>query len=442
MFSNYLRIPLPIHQFMKHLPHSLSRRQIIKGGLATAAAVSAPMILSSRVLGRQGNVGPNSRINIGIVGNGLISRGHRGYCATQKTTHIVALCDVNSEVLKKSIAEVKQKQGDECAAHDDYRQLCARNDIDAVMVLTPDHWHAAIAIEGMRNGKDIYVEKPMSLTIEEGKAMRSAVERYGRILQVGSQQRSNTSFRKAAELVRNGYIGKVHTVVTKLGRFKAATQFAEAPIPAYLDYDRWLGPAPWEPYNLERIKGDYGGGWRRFWEYGSRKNGDWGAHHFDIIQWALGMDDSGPTLFTPNGYQGENQSHTYANGTKVIRDGESKGAMIRFIGEKGEVHVSRGDKFVTTPAELKTLVLKPSDEHLYVSNDHRADWLNCIKTRQQPIANVFVGHRTATICQLSGITERLNRPIHWDPKTEQIIGDSAARRMMDRPRRAPYTLPI
>jgi predicted dehydrogenase len=400
------------------------------------------MILPSRVLGRAGHTGPNSRINIGIVGNGLISHGHRGYCATLKATQVVALCDVNRQTLENAMAEVKEKQGSPCEGHHDYRELCARKDIDAVMVLTPDHWHAAISIEAMRNGKDVYVEKPMSLTIEEGKAMRSAVERYGRVLQVGSQQRSNYSFRKAAELVRNGYIGNVHTVVALLGRFGEATQFAEEPVPEYLDYDRWLGPAPWEPYNAERIKGDYGGGWRRFWEYGSRKNGDWGAHHFDIIQWALGMDDSGPTFFAPNGYEGGHQYHAYANGIKVIRDGDSKGAMIRFIGDEGEVHVSRSNVFATKPAELKDLVLKPSDTHLYVSNDHRENWLRCIRTRQKPICDVNIGHRTATICQLSGICERLNRPVRWDPVSEQILGDSAASRMMDRPRRAPYSLPL
>ena len=417
------------------------RRQILKGGIASAIAWSAPMILSSRVLGRQGHTGPNSRIAIGQVGCGLISKGHRGYCSTQDSTQIVSLCDINSKVLAKYVAEVKAKQGS-CEGTDDYRELCAREDIDAVMVMTPDHWHAAISIEAMRNGKDVYVEKPMTLTIEEGKAMRAAVERYGRVLQVGSQQRSETAFRKGAELVRNGYIGKVHTVIAKLGNFPPATQFKEEPIPEGFDYDRWLGPAPWEPYNNERVKGNYGGGWRRFWEYGSRKNGDWGAHHFDIIQWAFDMDDSGPTLFSPKGYENGPQFHSYADGAKVIRDGDSKGAMIRFIGEDGEVHVGRGGQFETTPASLKSVVLKSNDTHLYVSNDHRADWLNCIKTRKQPIANVYVGHRTATICQLSGIAERLGRPIKWDPKTEQIIDDPAPTRMMDRPRRAPYTLPI
>lgn len=420
---------------------SISRRAVLKGGLATVFATSAPMILSSRVLGRAGQTGPNSRITVGIIGNGLISAGHRGFCLTQSATQVVALCDVNKQVLDKVMAEAKAK-GADCTGYADSGELCARPDIDAVFVTTPDHWHAAIAIDAMRHGKDVYVEKPMTLTIEEGRMVRAAAKRYGRILQVGSQQRSNISFRKAAELVLNGYIGEVHTVVCRLGEFPPPTQFTAEPVPAYLDYDRWLGPVAWEPYHPERVKGNYGGGWRRFWEFGSRKNGDWGAHHFDIVQWALGMDDSGPELFVPKGFDGEHQYHTYAKGPKVIRDGDSKGAMIRFIGEKGEIHVSRDDKFETTPAGLKTLVLKASDRKLYVSNDHRADWLNAIRTRQQPICHAGIGHRTATICQLSGIAERLGRPVRWNPTTEQIVDDPVASNMMDRPRRAPYSLPI
>lgn len=420
----------------------LSRRKILKGGLAAIITSSAPVFLSSRVLGRAGNIGPNSRIHVGIVGNGLISKGHRGFCLTQPETQVVALCDVNRKTLDMAMAEAKDK-GVSCDPYNDYRELCVRPDLDAVVVATPDHWHAAVSIEAMRNGKDVYVEKPMTLTIEEGKAMRTARERYGSVLQVGSQQRSDNAFRKSAELVRNGYIGKVHTVVCQLGNFAPATQFPEEPIPDGFDYDRWLGPASWEPYNKERVKGEYGGGWRKFWEYGSRKNGDWGAHHFDIVQWALGMDESGPEWFVPKGYEGEpHQFHSYQDGPKVIRDGDSKGAMIRFIGETGEVRVSRGGKFETDPAGLKNVVLKSDDVRLYESKDHRMDWLNSMRTRVQPICHVGIGHRTATICHLNGIAERIGRPIRWDPVAEQIIGDPVASRMLDRPRRAPYSLPV
>ncbi len=427
---------------MKNTNNPIPRRELIKGGLASVIAWSAaPLFLSPRVLGRPGETGPNSRIHVGIVGNGLISGGHRGFCLTQPTTQVVALCDVRKSALDRAMAEAKAK-GTTCDAMSDCNELCARTDIDAVFVTTPDHWHAAIAIDAMRHGKDVYVEKPMTLTVEEGKAMCRAAKRYGRIVQVGSQQRSENAFRKAAEIVLNGYIGKVHTIVCKLGEFPPPTQFTEQPVPAGFDYERWLGPTPWEPFNADRVKGDYGGGWRRFWEYGSRKNGDWGAHHFDIVQWALGMDESGPELFVPAGFDGKQQYHVYKNGPKVIRDGDSKGAMIRFIGESGEVLCGRGGHLETTPVALKTLVLKSSDQALYTSNDHRTDWLNAIKTRSQPICHVGIGHRTATICQLSGIAERLGRPVRWNPAAEQINDDPVASRMLDNPRRAPYALPV
>ena len=174
----------------------------------------------------------------------------------------------------------------------------------------------------------------------------------------------------------------------------------------------------------------------------SLRAGERASWAVNIGAWALGMDESGPALFVPKGYDGEFQYHSYTNGPKVIRDGDSKGGMIRFIGEKGEILVGRGDEFVTTPVGLKNLVLKSDDKRLYVSSDHRADWLNSIKTRQQTICNVRIGHRTATLCQLSGIAERLGRPVKWDPATEQIIGDPVASLMMDNPRRAPYSLPI
>ncbi len=418
---------------------TLTRRSLIKRSLKAAAAVSAPMILPASTLGIGSNTGPNSRISMGLIGHGKIMNGHRKYHLGRESVEVVAMCDVDSRKLKSALEEGKQATGKLSDGYEYYEELCARSDIDAVVVGTPDHWHAQISIEAMKNGKDVYVEKPMTLTIEEGKVMRDTLNRYGNVLQVGSQQRSNGSFRKAAELVLNGYIGNVHTIHARLGSFPEPTQYSEEPIPAELNYDRWLGPAPWEPYNFERIKGDYGGGWRRFWDYGSRKNGDWGAHHYDIIQWALGKDDSGPVEFVPKGYEGEkDQYFVYEEGTKVIRGYGREGHMIRFIGEEGEVMVSRGDKFETKSKSLKNLVLKPSDIRLYESSDHRADWLNAIRTRKQPICNVNIGHRTATICHLSGISERLKRPLRWDPVAETIVGDSNAANWMSRPRRAPY----
>jgi hypothetical protein len=216
----------------------------------------------------------------------------------------------------------------------------------------------------------------------------------------------------------------------------------EQPVPEGFDYDRWLGSTPWRPYNAERVLGSYGGGWRRFWEYGARKNGDWGAHHYDIIQWALGKDDSGPTFFFPKGYEGSEQmGFSYRDGPTVYRDRpRPSGTMIHFVGEKGWVGVSRGAQLVTDPPHLRDRPLGPDATRLYTSNGHHQNWLDCVKTRGRPIADVEIGHRTATVCHLSAIAERLNRPIRWDPASEQIVGDAEAARWLDRPRRAPYTL--
>ena len=283
----------------------------------------------------------------------------------------------------------------------------------------------------------------MTLTIAEGKAMVEAERRYGSIVQVGSQQRSEAAFRKAAEMVRSGWIGKVKEVHARLGSFPPPTLGPEEPIPEGFNYDKWLGPAPYEPYTANRVLGDYSGGWRCYWEYGSRKNGDWGAHHFDIAQWALGRDHPGPVLFVPQGYDNEPyQYHQYDDGVKVIRDIPiERGHMIRFIGSDGDIWVSRDGRLDTSRPEFARQPLGPGDVRLYESSNHQQNWLECMRSRRTPICPATIGHRTGTICQLAGIAERLNRPVRWDPASERIIDDPDARRWEDRPRRAGYELP-
>ena len=421
----------------------LKRRVFLKKGAALCATASAaPMILRAETLGLNGRVGPNSRINLAYVGIGMQIGAHFGI-ASRQDVQPLWVCDVKPEARAYGLGEMK-KRGGECKATPYHEDIVNDPSVDAVVVCTPDHWHAAISIAAMRAGQDVYVEKPMTLTIEEGKAMVTACERYGRVLQVGSMQRSNSAFRKAAELVRNGYIGKIKEVMVGLGSFPQPELRAEEPIPEGFDYDRWLGPAPYEPYSFNRVEGNYGGGWRCYWEYGSRKNGDWGAHHYDIVQWALGMDDSGPVAFYPKGHEGvKYHSFKYGDGVRVIRDyGDRKGHAIRFVGTEGEVMVDRGNRIATTPSGLAGRPLKPSDVHLYASRNQQVNWVECIKSRATPICDVNIGHRTATICQLAGIAERLKRPIKWDPVTEQILGDEYARRWQDRPRRAGYELPV
>ncbi|MEI6783231.1 MAG: Gfo/Idh/MocA family oxidoreductase [Verrucomicrobiota bacterium] len=430
---------------MKYQP--FTRREFLRSAALAGATIALPAIVPSTVLGRNA---PGNRITMGLIGMGQMMGSHHQIMLGRDQVQVLAVCDVDRGRRERAQAQTEKAYGAKqasgtykgCAAYNDYERVIERNDIDAVMVITPDHWHALISLAAMKSGKDVYVQKPMTLTIREGRLMSDAAKQYGAILEVGSQQRSERAFRQACEIVRNGWIGKVHTIYTDLGEFAPPQTLPAEPIPAGFDYDRWLGPTPWYPYNQNRVEGNYGGGWRCFWEYGSRKNGDWGAHHFDIIQWALGMDDSGPVEFIPKGFErAEYQSHIYAGGAKVWKNHPVKnGHMIQFIGDSGEVLVSRGDRLETTPDGLKDRLLVPGDIHLYESYDHEGNWLECIRTRKPPICPAEIGHRTATICHLNGIAERLGRPIKWDPVKEEIIGDAAASRWLDRPRRTPYVV--
>jgi predicted dehydrogenase len=420
----------------------LSRRDFLKSASLASAALAFP-----RVLRAQSGEAPSNRLTVGLIGNGLICSSHFGALIDRDDVRIVACCDVNLAKARRMRDRVEQHYGDRSATgrfkgvdiYQYHEQILARPDIDVVFVCTPDHWHAGVAAAAMIAGKDVYCEKPLTLTVREGRFLVNTARRHGRILQTGTQQRSNASFRKAAEIVRNGLIGELKYVRTRLGHFPPAPNLPEQPTPDGFDYDRWLGPTPWRPYNAQRVLGDYSGGWRRFLEYGGRKNGDWGAHHFDIIQWALGMDHSGPVEFIPQGHHGTPyQTHVYANGVRVERVDEGLKSMIEFTGTKGTVWVSRDDYLETDPPGLATRPLRAEEIHLYASDNHHTDFINAVRTRQHPIADVEIGHRSATVGHLNNIADKLQRPIQWDPAKEEIIGDPIAATLLDRPRRAPY----
>ncbi len=432
---------------------ALSRRDFLTRGTALlGATVTFPTIVPSSVFGA---TAPSNRITMAMIGMGIQMGGHVRTMLGRDDVQILAVCDVDRTKRESYKQQVEQAYATEmtsgtykgCDAVLEYEQICDRADIDAVLICTPDHWHAPISLAAIKSGKDVFCEKPMTLTIAEGRLVSDACKQYGTVYQVGSMQRSNWAFRKACEIVRNGWIGEIKTAYTRLGNpFPDPLPLAEEPIPEGFDYDRWLGPTPWYPYNLRRVIGDFSGGWRCYFEYGSRRNGDWGAHHFDIVQWALGMDDSGPVHFIPKGWNGtEYQTHIYGNGIEVIREAQAPGSSItgfqvHFIGTEGEVAVSRGDQIASIPEGLAYVPLRPDEIHLYDSPDHDGNWIDCIKSRQDTICTAEIGHRSATICQLSGIAERLGRPIDWDPVTEKILNDPAAERWYDRPRRAPYVL--
>jgi predicted dehydrogenase len=432
--------------------HFLTRRDFLHGAAAIGAAVSFPSIVPSTVFGANA---PSNRITMGMIGMGGQMGGHLNGMLSRRDVQVVAVCDVDRSKRESAKNSVERSYAQNiasgtykgCDAYNEYENICSRPDIDSVFICTPDHWHVPICLAAMKSGKDVFCQKPLTLTIHEGQLLRNASKQYGTIFQVGSQQRSERAFRTAAEIVRNGWIGKVKTCYAQLGQFSQPQVLAEEPIPDGFDYDRWIGPTPWYPYNRQRVLGNFGGGWRCFWEYGARKNGDWGAHHFDIIQWALGMDNSGPVKFIPKGWEGtQYQTHIYADGVTVLRDCPIQNPvnrgnnMIQFIGEEGQVFVSRNGMLDTIPTELATRPFGPNDIRLYNSNNHDGNWIDCIHSRQETICPAEVGHRTATACHLNSIAERLGRPIQWDPVEEKILNDPEAARWVDRPRRAPYVL--
>lgn len=425
-------------------PHT-SRRTFVKNSAAAVGALLvAPQIVRAQTLGNAEKSGANSRIGLGFIGTGLIAKGHLASFPGLKEIQPIAVCDVREKAIKGALKILGQKGYKDLQTSAHAEEILANPDVDVVCIATPDHWHAALAIEAMKAGKDVYVEKPMTLTIEEGKAVIEAQKKYGRVLQVGSQQRSSIYFRMAVNLVRNGMIGDVKEVYCRLGDFPMPPEQEKiVPIPEGFDYDRWLGPTPFYDYSENRALGNFRGGWRCYWEYGNRKHGDIGAHDYDITQWALGRDDTGPAEFIPKGYEGAEYHHyKYADGITVWRDkNTSRKIQIRFVGTEGEVHVGRG-MIETSPKELVRHRFTDADIQVYESKDHRANFIECVQSRKETICPPSVGHRSGSVCQLAAIAERVGRRIQWDPKAQQIIGDDEAASMQDRPRREGYELPV
>lgn len=417
----------------------VTRRKFLKGA---ATAVAAPYLITSSALGAQGRPAASNRITMGQIGIGNQGRGILGGFLGNPTVQMVAVCDVNPNHRQEALDRIKGKY-EGAKAYNDFRELIARDDIDAVVIAVPDHWHAILTIEAAKAGKDIYCEKPLSLTIHEARAMADAVRTYGRVFQTGSMQRSDGRFRLACELVRNGRIGQVHKITIGLpnnGKSSSEQYVPEQPVPAGFDYDMWLGPAPWKPYNSERVSGDYSGGWRYFRDHSGGMLTDWGAHHFDIAQWALGMDHSGPTeIYPPDGKDYPTLTYKYANGVVMALGGPGTPNGILFEGDKGKVFVSRSE-VRTEPEEIGKQPIAPTEINLYNSRSHQGNWIECIQTRKLPICDVEVGARSATVCHLGNIAVWLGRPIRWDPLKEQIIGDDEANRWLDRPTRAPWHL--
>lgn len=420
----------------------MHRKEFIRSSLLGAAAVT---IVPRHVLGGKGYIAPNDRINLGYIGTGKQSRGLLNAIAGVKDSMVLAACDVDKKKLAYFVKLAQEanakKSGADVASYGHYRELLDRKDIDAVVIATPDHWHAQISIDAAKAGKDIYCEKPLALTIAEGRAMAEAVRKYKRVLQTGSMQRSQKNFRQAAELVRNGYIGQIKEINVSVGEPVKECDLPSLPVPDYLDWDMWIGPSFYRGYNpvlSPPIEENSWAWWRGYKGFGGGYITDWGAHMFDIVQWALGMDDSGPVAFDPPSVPGAETglSFTYANGVVVNHKQWGEGNAIQFIGTEGRIEVSRS--FLrSNPVHITGQELKSSDRRLYYSDNHYEDWVSAIRKRTRPVADVEIGHRTATVCNAVNIAYQLQRPLKWNPKKERF-DDESANQMISRPFRAPW----
>ena len=428
-----------------------TRRQFFRhAAVAGAAGVAVPYVIPSGVLATDANPGPNDRIGIGYIGTGRRSAQLRALPAEGR---IVAMADVNIKRAREHAAPYNAR------AYQNYHQLLESRDVDAVVIASPDHWHALHSVHAMEAGKDVYVEKPMTLTVREGRVMVDAARKHQRIVQVGSQQRSMTPNYLGCALIRAGRIGKVHTVIGSNYPSPWECKLPGQPVPEGLDWDAWFGPTEVVPYHIDIYTPRAKPGWMSFRPWSGGEMTGWGAHGLDQVQWALGMDDSGPVeiwtvgekfnppIFTQPGSQDVGNTacnhpkvfYRYANGTTLRLDNGPPGGAI-FIGEKGTISIDR-NKCKIEPKELVDAVDKeniiPAD---FIPN-HMADWFSCIKSRKLPVADVEIGHRTATVCHLGNIARWTDRRLKWDPVTEQFLGDDKANSYLDRPRRKPYILP-
>ena len=408
---------------------------------ASALAATAPNIFLNRTLAQTG-ASPSEAIRIGIVGVGGQGKSH----LFTITKNVAAICDVDKKRLADAAAEVEKRTGKAPATYSDYRKMLENKDLDAILIAVPDHWHALVAIHACQAGKDVYVEKPLTLTVHEGIAMIKAARYYKRIVQCGSQQRSDAKFRQGCELVRNGRIGDIQVVRVGLPgvNYSQPTLPDSAP-PPELDYEMWLGPAPARPYNKNRVHYNF----RFFWDYSGGQMTNWGAHHLDIAQWGLGTDESGPIEISaraefdkekrfevPTWFEIE---YKYSPKTSVLC-GQSHRIGTTFEGQDGLIYVNRGKFETTYPNALKEPITD-QDTRLYVSNNHHQNWFDCIKSRKLPICDVEIGHRSATVCHLGNLAVRLGRTIKWDPAKQEIIGDAEAASHLHYEYRAPWKLP-
>ena len=450
----------------------MTRRKFLNKTAAAAGAIAAPTIVPSTVFGQSA---PSNKINIGQIGCGRIARDHDMPGTMQHdVARLVAVSDVDSKRMREGKEFVEKYYADtkgnpkyiDVKMYGDYEELLINKDIDAVIISTPDHWHSQPAVEAALAGKDIYLQKPTSLTVAEGRLLSNIVKRQGVILQMGTQQRSMPQFRVAAELVRNGRIGKVHTVKIGLPGDPSGPDVPEMPVPKNLNYDMWLGSTPLVPYTETGVHPQEGygrPGWLRIEQYGAGMITGWGQHHFDSAAWGMNTEYTGPisvqavAQFPKSGLWNVHGDFMvkaeYENGITMFTSGGYPNG-IRYEGTEGWIFVSRGNYVASAsdPVDVEksknalnasdpailTSEIRENEIHLYKSEEQHGNWLDCIKSRKEPISPVEIGHRACTVCLVSHIAMKVPGILKWDPKQERFIGNDLANSMLRRPQRYPY----
>jgi predicted dehydrogenase len=427
------------------------RRFLATTATATGAILVPPALVPSSVFAADGSVAPSNRITLGFIGTGKMAHDyHLSTLSGFKDVECVAVCDVDTNRRRHAKTFIEERYAKDgrtaqgIAEYADFRELIARRDIDAVCIATPDHWHAIPLLEACRAGKDVYCEKPLTLTIREAQLCIAAARKHKRVVQTGSQQRSGVfgQFPLAVELIRSGRIGQVKRVQVGVGGPSHWCDLKEEPTEPGLDWNLWLGYAPLRPYNSAlspRGVHNHFPAWRSYREYSGGGLTDMGAHHFDIAQWALHLDGSGPVeIVPPDDPKAETGARLLlANGVEIVHGGPSG---CTFEGTSGKLSIDRG-KLTTEPESILKEPIGDRDVHVPRTKGHHRDWIECIRSRQQPIAHVEAGARTATLCHLTNLAYWNRRKLRWDPKNWKFIGDAEANTWLDRPRRDPWQLP-
>ena len=437
----------------------VNRRKFIKTSIGSAVGmIGIPLIVPSSVIAGTNQTSPSDKIVMGAIGVGQMGTGHIRSFMGYDDVQMVAVCDVRKEHRDRAKALADEKyDNQDCTTYNDFRELLARQDIDAVFIAVPDHWHALIGIEAARQHKDMYYEKPLSRYFNECIAIREAVNRYGIIFQHGTQQRSDWRFRFATELVRNEKIGKLEKIIIGSAGYRPIGPQPIEPVPEGFDYDFWLGPAPWKPFTTLRCTRNF----TLIYDYSlGCISGAYGIHDVDIAQWAVNADNSGPLKVKGTGEISNDglydtilkweTIHTYANGVELVYmdhiTARSKEPLYKlnsmgivFVGSEGHIMVQRG--FIDTePKSLLRTTIGPDEIQLPRSNDHRRNFLDSVKSRRDPMCPVEIAVRSDTVCHQADIAIRLGRELHWDPEKEKYVNDDEANKMLVGSMRSPWHL--